>query len=247
MTSGSGNASGSAKGFNTTHWTAVLNARDNNDTAARESLASLCATYWYPLYAFVRRQGASPHEAEDLTQGFFCHFLERNALACVQPAAGRFRSFLLACLKNFLVNERERRCTQRRGSGAVLLPLEIEDAETRYSLEPADPRTPELAFERHWALALIQRTIEGLRREYAADEKGTLFEQLEGFLPGGSSSASRAELAARRGVSSGAIDVAVHRLRQRFGALLRAHVAQTVSTEKEVEEELRHLITVIGA
>ena len=199
------------------------------------------------LYAFIRRQGSSPHEAEDLTQEFFFRFLERNALGSVQPAAGKFRSFLLACLKNFLANERERAQAQRRGGGRPLVPLESGEAETRYSLEPADSRTPEAVFERRWAFAVLERTMTGLRREYALGGKSNLFEALEGFLPGGQGSVSRAELAAKRSVSVGAIDVAIHRLRQRFGALLREQVAQTVSSEAEVEEEIRHLISVIGA
>src|ERR1043166_5639633 len=229
--------------FKTTHWTVVLTARQKDGTAAREALASLCSTYWYPLYAFIRRQGSSPHEAEDLTQEFFLRFLERHALGRVQPAAGKFRSFLLACLKNFLANERERAHAQRRGGGQSLVPLDTGDAETRYSLEPADQRTPEAVFERRWAFAVLERTMIELRREQAGDEKRDLFQELQGFLPGGLGSVSRSELAAKRGVTVGAIDVAIHRLRQRFGSLLREQVARTVSSEAEVEEEIRYLIS----
>lgn len=143
----------------------MLAAGAGDGTKAREALASLCATYWHPLYAFIRRQGAGPHDAEDLTQEFFRQFLERNALARVQPAAGRFRSFLLACLKHFLANERARSRAQRRGGGRALLPLEAGEAETRYQLEPADPLTPEALFERRWALAVLERTLKELRRE----------------------------------------------------------------------------------
>ena len=234
-------------GFHTTHWTIVLAATGEDGTKMREALASLCATYWYPLYAFIRRQGSGPHEAEDLTQGFFCHFLERDALARVNPAAGKFRSFLLACLKNFLANERERARAQRRGGGSALLPLDTGDAETRYLLEPADPKTPEAIFERRWAFAVLERTMAELRRECSTEQKRQQLEDLEGLLPGGQPSVSRAELAAKRGVSLGAIDVAVHRLRQRFGALLREQVAKTVSSEAEVQEELRYLISVLGS
>lgn len=236
----------SGMGFHTTHWTVVLAARAADGTEMREALASLCATYWYPLYAFIRRQGASPHEAEDLTQEFFRHFLERNALAGVRPAAGKFRSFLLVCLKNFLANERERARAQRRGGGCVLLPLDTVDAESRYRLEPTDHLTPEAIFERRWAFAVLERTMTELRRDYSGSQKRLPFEDLADFLPGGHPNGSRAELAARRGVSVGAIDVAVHRLRQRFGALLRKQVAQTISSEAEVEEEIRHLISVLG-
>jgi RNA polymerase sigma-70 factor (ECF subfamily) len=233
-------------GFHTTHWTVVLAANGDKGTEMREALANLCSTYWYPLYAFIRRQGSNPHEAEDLTQEFFCRFLERNALARVQPAAGKFRSFLLACLKNFLANQRERARAQRRGGGCTLLPLDTGEAETRYAFEAIDKRTPEGAFERRWAFALLERTLAELRREYAVAEKRDLFEALEGFLPGGQGEVSRGELAAKRGVSVGAIDVAVHRLRQRFGALLREQVARTVSSEAEVAEELRYLISVLS-
>lgn len=236
-------------GFHTTYWTVVLAARDGEGITSREALATLCSTYWYPLYAFVRRQGAGPHEAEDLTQEFFVRFLERNALTNVQPAAGKFRSFLLACLKNFLANERERAHAQRRGGGRPVVSLDGLDgaeAKTRYSLEPVDHLTPEAAFERRWAYAVLERTMAELRREYSTAEKRQQFEELQGFLPCGHGGISRTELAAKRGVSVGAIDVAVHRLRQRFGALLREQVAQTVSSEVEVEEELRYLISALG-
>jgi RNA polymerase sigma-70 factor (ECF subfamily) len=235
-----------AKGFHTTHWTVVLAASGGEGTEMREALATLCETYWYPLYAFVRGRGVSPHDAEDLTQEFFRHLLERNALAGVQPAAGKFRSFLLTCLKNFLANERERASAQRRGGGQALIPLENGEAETRYSLEPADHQTPEALFVRRWAFAVLERTMTELRREYSAIKKDDLFEDLQGFLPNGRGGISRAELAAKRGVTVGAIDVAVHRLRQRFGTLLRQQVAQTVSSEAEVEEEIRFLISAIG-
>ncbi|MBX3747110.1 MAG: sigma-70 family RNA polymerase sigma factor [Verrucomicrobiae bacterium] len=233
--------------FPVTHWTVVLAAAAGEGTKSQEALASLCAAYWHPLYAFIRRQGSGPHDAEDLTQEFFRQFLGRNALARVQPAAGRFRSFLLACLKHFLANERERSRAQRRGGGRAPVPLEAGEAETRYQLEPADPLTPEALFERRWALAVLERTLKELRRECYPGPKRWSFDELEGFLPGGRPGLSRAELAARHGVSVGAVDVAVHRLRQRFGTLLREQVARTVSSEAEVGEELRHLIAVLGS
>ncbi len=233
--------------FHTTHWSVVLAARDRDRPDAAEALASLCSTYWYPLYAFIRRRGSSPHEAEDLTQEFFYRFLERHALESVQPAAGKFRSFLLVCLKNFLANERERAQSQRRGGGRPVISLDAAEAETRYSVEPVDRLTPEAVFERRWAFAVLERTMAELRREYAQGEKPQQFGDLQGFLPGGQGNVSRAELAAKRGVSVGAIDVAIHRLRQRFGALLREQVAETVSSEAEVKEEIHHLISVLGS
>jgi RNA polymerase sigma-70 factor (ECF subfamily) len=233
-------------GFHTTHWTVVFAAQDRDGKGASEALAELCSAYWYPLYAFVRRQGSTAHEAEDLTQEFFRRFLERRALEVVRPDAGKFRSFLLACLKNFLANERLRAQTLRRGGAYQILPLDSGDAETRYTLEPADQRTPEAIFERRWAFTVLERTMAQLRREYSSDEKRALFDALQGFLPSGQEALSRAEVAAKRGVSAGAIDVAVHRLRQRFGALLREQVARTVSSEAEVEEEIRYLISVLS-
>ena len=236
-----------SKGFHTTHWTVVLAARGEGGKGSQEALASLCSTYWYPLYGFIRRQGATAHEAEDMTQEFFCRFLERDGLTNVQPAAGKFRSFLLTCLKNFLSNERERAQAKRRGGGRTFIPLDSQDADTRYCLEPVDHRTPEAEFERRWAFAVLERTMKQLRREFVAAEKEQFFEQLQGFLPGGGVSLSREELATKRGVSVGAIDVAIHRLRQRFGTLLREEVLQTVSSEEELEDEIRHLISVIGS
>jgi RNA polymerase sigma factor (sigma-70 family) len=235
-----------AAGFHTTHWTMVLAAREQDGAAGQEALERLCVAYWYPLYAFVRRQGSSPHDAEDLTQEFFFRFLKRNSLESVRPAAGKFRSFLLACLKNFLANERERSHAQRRGGGRPLISLNSTEAESRYTLEPADHRTPEAIFERRWAFAIIERTIRELRIESPEGEKREFFDQLQGFLPGGHGNVSKAELAAKREVSVGAIDVAIHRLRQRFGVLLRQQVAQTVSSEPEVDEEIRHLMSVLN-
>ena len=225
----------------------MLAAREKDGTVAHEALANLCAAYWHPLYAFIRRQGSSPHEAEDLVQEFFLRFLERHSLGSVQPSLGKFRSFLLACLKNFLANQRERENAQRRGGGKPLVPLDIGDAETRYFLEPTDQRTPEAIFERRWAFAILEQVVQDLRREYSTPEKRQLFEDLQGFLPGGHGGVSREDLATKRGVSVGAIDVAVHRFRRRFGALLREQVAKTVSSEAEVEEEIRYLRSVLGS
>jgi DNA-directed RNA polymerase specialized sigma24 family protein len=243
-------APATAAGFHTTHWTIVLAAGEKDSVPAREALAKLCSTYWYPLYAFIRRQGSSPHEAEDLTQQFFYQFLERHALGSVRPTAGKFRSFLLACLKNFLANERARAQAQRRGGGRLIVSLDAADAETRYSLEPVDLQVPDAVFDRRWAFAVLEGTMKELEGEYAASKNKDIFDQLKGSLPGsqgGYDSVSREEFAAKRGVSVGAIDVAVHRLRQRFGALLREQVAHTVSSEAEVEEEIRYLISVIGS
>jgi len=232
--------------FQTTHWSVVLAARDQEATVGRDALARLCSAYWYPLYAFVRSRGNSPADAEDLTQEFFRRFLEKNSLLSVTPAAGKFRTFLLTCLKNFLVKEWERGQAQRRGGGQSPVPLDAVKAETRFSLEPADHSNPEVMFEKQWALAALEQTMNAVENEYREKNKAELFEDLKGFLPGGRGSESRVELAAKRNMSVNAVDVAVHRLRQRFGALLREQVAQTVSSEPEVDEEIRYLMSVLG-
>jgi DNA-directed RNA polymerase specialized sigma24 family protein len=233
--------------FTTTHWTVVLLAGEGGSAEAHVALSKLCQTYWSPLYAFIRRQGYGPHDAQDLTQEFFYRFLQRDSLAHVKPWAGRFRSFLLACVKHFLSNERERVCTQRRGGGIKVIPLKDGEAETRYSLEPADNMTPDVLFDRQWAFTVLGQTLEALRKECGRQNKGLAFEELEGFLPRGRGSVSRVELAAKHGISVNAVDVAIHRVRQRFGALLRQEVARTVCSEGEVDEEIRCLISVLGA
>ena len=234
--------------FTTTNWTVVLQAGDGGSVEAHEALSKLCQTYWNPLYAFIRRQGYGPDDAQDLTQEFFYRFLQKDSLTKVNPAAGRFRSFLLACLKHFLSNERERACAQRRGGGLPVIPLGLEggETETRYSIEPTDNITPEVLFDRQWAFTVLERTLELLRRERGRQDKGVAFEELEGFLPRGRGSVSRVELAAKHGISVNAVDVAIHRVRKRFGALLRQEVARTVCSEGEVDEEIRCLISVLG-
>jgi RNA polymerase sigma-70 factor (ECF subfamily) len=236
-----------AMGFHTTHWTVVLTAGAGKDTVATEALANLCSSYWYPLYAFVRRSGLNRHDAEDLTQGFFYSFLRRDSLAQVNPQAGKFRSYLLASLKNFMANERRRSQAQRRGAGVQEVSLDAEAAETRYLAEPADNLTPDLLFERRWAFTVLDQVLERLRHEYTQRDKAALFDDLRALLPGDAASVPRPELAARHGMSVGALDVALHRLRQRFGVLLREQVVRTVSSPDEVGEELRYLISVLGA
>jgi RNA polymerase sigma-70 factor (ECF subfamily) len=236
-----------AMGFHTTHWTVVLAAQAGHDTSAAAALANLCSTYWYPLYAFIRRSGLSCHDAEDLTQGFFYSFLRRESLTHVNPLAGKFRSYLLTCLKHFLSNERRRAQTQRRGAGVQEIPFDTEAAETRYLAEPADHVTPDVLFERRWAFTVLDGVLDNLRQEYLQRDKGTLFDDLRALLPGDAAIGSRAELAARHGMSVGALDVALHRFRQRFGALLREQVVRTVSSPDEVEQELRYLVSVLGS
>jgi RNA polymerase sigma-70 factor (ECF subfamily) len=182
-----------------------------------------------------------------LTQEFFCRFLERQALQKVERSMGQFRTFLLTCVKNFLINEREAATAKRRGGDNAAISLEAPEAETRYRLESADRLTPEAVFDRRWAFAVIESTMADLHREYASSGNSDLFDDLQGFLPGGRGEISRADLAAKRGITAGAIDVALHRLRQRFGVLLRQEIASTVASKAEVEQEIRYLISVLSS
>ncbi len=232
--------------FVTTHWSVVLTAQRNDSTRAQAALSHLCQTYWYPLYAFVRRQGHGAHDAQDLTQEFFARLLEKNYLAVVARERGKFRSFLLASLKHFLANEWNRAQAAKRGGGQIIASLNETDAEGRYQLEPADTVTAEKIFERRWATTLLDQVVRRLRDEYVRAEKAELYDQLKHCLTVESRSAPYAELAARLNMSEGAIKVAVHRLRARYREVLRDEIAQTVSSPEEVEEELRHLFAALG-
>ena len=232
--------------FRTTHWSAVLAARDKTSSQADHALAELCQTYWYPLYAYIRRRGNCPAEAEDLTQGFFARLLEKDYIADVTPGTGRFRSFLLASLKHFLANEWDRAQTQKRGGGKAIFSLDTDDPEARYRAEPVEHITPETLFEQRWALTVLQSVLVRLREEFVATEKTELFDELKVFLSADQPGATYAEIAARSGLKEGAIKVAVHRLRRRYGELLRTEISHTVSDPCEVEDEVRHLISVLS-
>jgi RNA polymerase sigma factor (sigma-70 family) len=231
--------------FQDTHWSVVLAAGRGGSSGAAAALETLCRTYWPPLYAFIRRRGHSPAQAQDLTQEFFAQLLRQNALATTSSEKGRFRSFLLAVLKHFLVNEWHREQCQKRGGGHAAISLDAESVESRYQVELVETATPESAFERHWAFTVLDQTMNRLREEYANTGKGDLFDLLKETLSGEKCTTSRAVLAARCGVSVGAVDVAVHRLRRRYGELLREEIAHTVTQPSEVEEEIRHLKTVL--
>lgn len=232
--------------FATTHWSVVLAAGDSALPGAREALEKLCRTYWYPLYAFVRRQGHSPEDAQDLTQEFFARLLEKDYLKRLIHREGKFRSFLLKLLQHFLLNEWHKVRAQKRGGGRALFSLDGLDAEQRYRLEPPDADSPERAFERRWARTLIERSLARLRDDYAAGGKAELFERLKDYQPGEHGAVSYAELGAQLGLSEGAVKVAVHRLRQRHRELLREEIAQTVASDAELVEEVRHLIGLFG-
>lgn len=232
--------------FATTHWSIVLAAGHASRTDAKAALASLCETYWYPLYCYVRRRGHGADEAEDLTQGFFAALLERGSLRAADPHRGRFRSFLLASLDHFLANEWRRRSARKRGGGQVPLSLDCRSGEARYAREPGGDLTPQQAYERRWALTLMERALSRLRQGYVAGGKAALFDRLAAFLGGDRGPAYR-DIAAELGMTEGAVKTAVHRLRRRCREHLRAEVAQTVADPQDVEEELRSLLAVVGS
>ena len=232
--------------FVTTQWSVVLTAGSSDTTGARDALAKLCQTYWYPLYAYVRRRNFSPPDAEDLTQEFFARFLEHHWVGNADPEKGRFRTFLLSAMNHFLANEWDKARAQKRGGGAPLLPLQFDAAETRYGREPAENVTPEQHFERRWALTLLEEVVNRLRAEYEQEGKEELFAALNPCLVGDRTSQPYEELAKKLALSESAVKSAVHRLRQRYRQLLREEIAHTVARPGEVEEELRHLIVVLG-
>lgn len=228
--------------FHTTQWTLVLRAGDSADPGSQEALADLCERYWYPVYAFVRRRGAAPEDAQDLVQGFFSHLLERRTLKVADPERGRFRSFLLGSAKLYLSDERRRAAAGKRGGAAPA--IDLETAEQRYRLETDPEASPERLYERRWALELLAHTRARLAREVerSAHPERT---RLLGFLTEGGGPRYQ-ELAAELGMNEGAVKVAVHRLRRRFGTLLREEVARTVGDPARVDEELRHLLAILG-
>lgn len=232
--------------FAATHWSVVLAARGGDSTRARAALEALCKTYWYPLYAFARRLGQSPHDAEDSVQGFFVICLEKNYLAAAEQAKGRFRSFLLLALKRFLAKERDKSRARKRGGGQRPIALDGLSAEQRYALEPAEPLSADKLFERRWALTLLEQVLSRLREELAGAGRLEAFEQLKEFLLAGGRGTPYKELAARLGTSEGAVKVGVHRLRQRYRELLEEEIANTVASPKEVEEERRYLLAVLS-
>jgi DNA-directed RNA polymerase specialized sigma24 family protein len=231
--------------FATTHWSLVLAARDRAEPGAGDALASLCALYWYPLYAYVRRRGKTADDALDLTQAFFARLLEKDFLAAVDRGKGKFRSFLLAACKHFLANEYDRARARKRGGGRPLLSLDAADAEGRYCNEPADGVTPEKLFERRWALALLQQVMTRLRTDYEAKGKERQFDHLRGFLVG-EKGIGYCKAAVVLGLSEGAVKVAVHRLREKYRELLREEIGRTVGSPEEIDDEVRDLFAALG-
>ncbi len=238
--------SGLGGGFPTTHWSVVLSAGDGSLPNAKAALERLCRAYWYPLYVYVRWQGRSVEDAQDLTQEFFARLLQRDYLRLSDPARGRFRTFLLTALKRFLVNDWKKGRAVKRGGGQTVISWNQQETESRFLVEPADQTTPEKAFEKRWALIVLEQVLERLREEFTAGGQTERFERLKVLLWGEKDSPSYAEVAAELGLTEGALKVAVHRLRQRYRELLRAEIANTVERPEEVDDELRHLIAAIS-
>lgn len=221
-------------------------AARGDSTRARAALEKLCANYWYPLYAFVRRLGHNAHDAEDLVQSFFAVCLEKNYLGAAEESKGRFRSFLLLALKRFLANEWDKARALKRGGTQTTISLDSLMAEQRYALEPAEPLTADKLFERRWALTLLDQVVNRLRDEQSAAGKCEQFEQLKECITAAGRGTPYAELAERLGTSEGAVKVMVHRLRQRYRELLEEEIANTVASPEEIDEERRHLLAALS-
>ena len=235
------NERGERRLFATTRWSLILSAGEPSRPDARAALTTLCETYWYPLYAFLRSRGHGPGDAEDLTQAFFANLLESGLIQSADPARGRFRSFLLKCLQHFTANVHARNTAAKRGGGVPVLPLEIENGEGRYRLEPPDHDTPERSFDRRWALLLLERALSRLEADAADKNRQQQFATLKPYLTGDEPQLSYAAAAETLGLSEGAVKVAVHRLRRQFRDVVRDEIAQTVDSPAQIEDELRHL------
>jgi len=231
---------GRSDSFEATHWSVVISAGNQRSPQAEAAMARLCQAYWYPLYVFVRRQGQSDADAQDLVQGFFAKAIEKNFLAAAEPQKGRFRSFLLLALKRYLANEWVRAGREKRGGGQLMVSLDEQDTELRYKAEPADGMPPEKAFARQWALTLLQQVLDRLNAEFVTEGRARLFDELKVFLSG-EKGGSYAEVGLRLGITEATIKVTVHRLRRRYRELLRLEIAKTVRTSEEIEDEIREL------
>lgn len=231
--------------FVTTRWSQVIAAGQQDTAQVQPALENLCRTYWGPLYAYVRRRGYSIEDAQDLTQAFFERLLERRWLGAADREKGRFRTFLLTAMERFLSHEQDKARALKRGGGQSLVPIQLDEVETRYGIDPQDTRTPEQAFEHRWALALLDQVLDRLEGEFRARGQAELFAGLKPCLIGGRAEQPYAELATKLGMGEAAVKVAVHRLRQRYRELLRAEIAETVASAAEVDSEMRHLFEVL--
>jgi RNA polymerase sigma-70 factor (ECF subfamily) len=232
--------------FPSTSWSRVFAAGNRSAPECHEALTALCNAYWYPIYAFIRRKGRRSEEALDLTQDYFARLLERGTVAAADPLRGRFRSFLLADCTRFLADRHAHDNALKRGGGIAIVSIDGHAAEGRYQCEPVDDRTPERIFVRAWAVALLERVLSQLRGEYEASGRGPAFDVLKLALAGSPETVSHAELALRLRTTTGAVQVAVHRLRRRFRDLVRQQIAATVADPEEIEEEVRDLLAALA-
>jgi RNA polymerase sigma-70 factor (ECF subfamily) len=232
--------------FVTTRWSVVLAAGHPADTSAKQALSQLCEAYWYPLYAYARRVVGDEHEAQDLTQSFFAHLLERQAIAKADRSRGRFRSFLLTALKNFLVNQWNKARAQKRGGGEAQLSLDFVAGESRYRVEPSHHLTAEALYEQHWVRTMLDQVLEGLRSELAAAGQAEHFEQLKHAVVAEMTSEGYEQAGLALGITPGAAKQAAYRLRRRYRQRLREEVARTVASESEVDDEITRLLEILG-
>ena len=226
--------------FASTQWSLVVTAQAG-DTQSSAALETLCRAYWKPLYAFVRRQGVNPDEAMDMTQGFFTRLLEKDWMAAADQERGRFRNYLMTSIKHFMSNEWAKQRAKKRGGGCRFIPIDAETAETQYRLDPVDTRSPERTYERQWALTVLEQVMDSLHQDYQERDKAAQFESLKPCLVLGSQQQPYAELAQKLETTEGAVRVMVHRLKQQYRHQLRHHIAQTVASADEVEQEMQHL------
>lgn len=232
--------------FATTHWSVVLAAGDQGNLASREALENLCATYWYPLYAYVRPRVRGAEEAKDLTQSFFCHLLEKKGIEKANPERGRFRSFLLTSLKNFLHNQWEKEQAAKRGSGQSPVSINLEQGESRFQSEPHHNLTPEKLFDRSWVLTLLDQVLGRLREELASEGKGDHFDLFKGSLTEGATAEDLARAAEVLGISPAAAKQQAYRLRKRYRELFRQEVARTLAPGEDVDGEIGRLLNCLG-
>jgi RNA polymerase sigma factor (sigma-70 family) len=235
----SGNAS-----FQTTNWGRIAVARGGDLAEARQALADLCASYWYPIYAYIRHRGNNPDRAQDLTQGFFLNLLERDFLGALSPEKGRFRAYLLASCRNHLISEHDRDRAAKRGGDRIHFSIDPVDAERRYAHEPAHVRTPERMFERRWAMTVLDRALNRLKTEMVESGKGALFEYLAPIERGAADS-TYAVVAEALSMTEGAVKVSAHRFRRRYGELIRDEVAGTLQSSLDIDEEIRELLAAL--
>jgi RNA polymerase sigma factor (sigma-70 family) len=232
--------------FTKTSWTVVVEAGDSKNPGFTQALETLCRTYWYPLYAYLRRRGFNPDDAQDLVQSFFLRVLEKGVLGHADQARGRFRTFLLKSLENFVANEWQRSKAQKRGGGKQLISWDEMDAESRYQHEPGENFEPEVLFDKRWASTLLAKVLGRLRGEFEVSGRKALFQELRRHIWGQDTSTTYAELAVKLNMTTGAVHVTLHRLRQRYRELLRSEIADTVESSAEVDDEIRHLVAVMS-